>query len=166
MNDALHIRLMELEDIEDVLKVEHDAFSIPWTRSAFVRELTENPFAHYIVAEWEEEIVGYCGVWVIADQASITNIAVHSEYRGRQIGETLLRSALEMALFAKAESLSLEVRMSNVVAQSLYKKLGFQEGGIRKKYYTDNLEDALVMWVKLDEYKRKYRNNFSYRNEL
>lgn len=166
MDDRLQIRFMEVDDIEGVLKVEHDAFTIPWTRSAFVRELTENPFAHYIVAEWEGEIVGYCGVWIIADEASITNIAVHSEYRGKHIGEALLRSALEMALFAKAKTLSLEVRVSNVVAQSLYKKLGFQEGGIRKKYYTDNLEDALVMWVKLDEYKRKTRNHFSYRNEL
>lgn len=166
MDDRLQIRFMEVDDIEGVLKVEHEAFTIPWTRSAFVRELTENPFAHYIVAEWEGEIVGYCGVWIIADEASITNIAVHSEYRGKHIGEALLRSALEMALFAKAKTLSLEVRVSNVVAQSLYKKLGFQEGGIRKKYYTDNLEDALVMWVKLDEYKRKTRNHFSYRNEL
>ncbi|SDI37019.1 ribosomal protein S18-alanine N-acetyltransferase [Alteribacillus bidgolensis] len=148
------IRFMEEKDLEGVLRVEHNAFQIPWTRYAFVNELTNNQFAHYLVAEWEEEIIGYCGVWIIIDEAHITNIAVHSSYRGRKIGETLLINALEMAFTYGAKTMSLEVRVSNMAAQSLYKKLGFQAGGIRKSYYTDNYEDALVMWVNIDEYKQ------------
>ncbi|MFB4166041.1 ribosomal protein S18-alanine N-acetyltransferase [Alteribacillus sp. JSM 102045] len=147
------IRFMEEEDLEGVLRVEHDAFQIPWTRYAFVNELTNNQFAHYLVAEYDKEVIGYCGVWIIIDEAHITNIAVHSSYRGKKMGETLLVNALEMASAYGAKTMSLEVRVSNQTAQSLYKKLGFQSGGIRKNYYTDNQEDALVMWVNIDEYK-------------
>ncbi|WP_158738713.1 ribosomal protein S18-alanine N-acetyltransferase [Alteribacillus sp. YIM 98480] len=154
MSNFPTIRFMEEKDLEGVLRVEHNAFQIPWTRYAFVNELTNNQFAHYLVAEWEEEIIGYCGVWIIIDEAHITNIAVHSSYRGRKIGETLLVNALEMAFTYGAKTMSLEVRVSNMTAQSLYKKLGFQAGGIRKNYYTDNYEDALVMWVNIDEYKQ------------
>ncbi|SDI26419.1 [SSU ribosomal protein S18P]-alanine acetyltransferase [Alteribacillus persepolensis] len=148
------IRFMEESDIEGVLRVEHDAFQMPWTRYAFVNEIINNQFAHYLVAEQKNEIVGYCGVWVIIDEAHITNIAVHSSYRGQKIGEMLLTNALDMAYAYGAKTMTLEVRVSNAAAQSLYKKLGFQAGGIRKRYYTDNHEDALVMWVNIHEYKQ------------
>lgn len=151
------IRFMEESDLSGVLKVEHDAFQMPWTRYAFLNELNNNRFAHYLVAEWEEEIIGYCGVWIVLDEANITNVAVHSAYRGKRVGENLMVHAIEMSAVYGAKTMSLEVRVSNKVAQSLYKKLGFEEGGIRKSYYTDNKEDALVMWVKIDEYQK--RNN-------
>ncbi|SFE90453.1 ribosomal protein S18-alanine N-acetyltransferase [Alteribacillus iranensis] len=149
------IRLMEEEDLEGVLRVEHDAFQMPWTRYAFLNELHNNRFAHYLVAEWDNEIIGYCGVWIVLDEANITNIAVHSASRGQKVGELLMINALEMASVYGAKTMSLEVRVSNKIAQSLYKKLGFEQGGIRKKYYTDNKEDALVMWVKIDEYRKR-----------
>ncbi|MGY4691191.1 ribosomal protein S18-alanine N-acetyltransferase [Salibacterium sp. K-3] len=147
------IRFMEERDLEGILRVEHDAFQMPWTKYAFFNELTNNQFAHYLVAEWNDEIIGYCGVWIIIDEAHITNVAVHSAYRGCRIGELLMKNILDMAHAYGAVTMTLEVRVSNLIAQSLYKKLGFQPGGIRKNYYTDNHEDALVMWVNIDDYK-------------
>ncbi len=143
------IRYMVKEDIDDVLKVEQSSFAVPWTRTAFVNELTTNKFAHYLVIETAEEIIGYCGLWVVVDEAQITNIAIYPAYRGLKLGEQLLLHVLELARTLQATKMTLEVRVSNHIAQSLYTKLGFQPGGIRKNYYTDNQEDALVMWVEL-----------------
>ncbi|RSL29290.1 ribosomal-protein-alanine N-acetyltransferase [Salibacterium salarium] len=155
MNSFPTIRFMEERDLDGIMRVEHDSFQMPWTRYAFFNELTNNQFAHYLVAEWGYEIIGYCGVWIVIDEAHITNVAVHSRFRGQHIGEILMMNALEMSHAYGAKSMSLEVRVSNFVAQSLYKKLGFQAGGIRKNYYTDNREDALVMWVNIDDYKNR-----------
>lgn len=141
------IRLMTIEDIDAVHFVELQSFNVPWTKESFYNEVVHNMFATYLVAEIDGQIVGYCGLWVIIDEAQITNIAVLPAYRGNKIGEHLLRRARSIAKKRGALKLSLEVRVSNHVAQGLYKKLGFESGGIRKNYYTDNLEDALVMWV-------------------
>ncbi|MGO4890508.1 ribosomal protein S18-alanine N-acetyltransferase [Anaerobacillus sp. MEB173] len=145
------IRLMEEKDIDQILVVEHDAFTTPWSRTAFYNEIVNNQFAHYLVVEIDSEIVGYCGVWVIIDEAHITNIAIHSKFRGKKLGETLLLHAMELARTFGAKKMTLEVRVSNETAQQLYKKLGFEAVGIRKNYYTDNLEDAQIMWVNLYE---------------
>ncbi|EIJ79865.1 ribosomal-protein-alanine acetyltransferase [Bacillus methanolicus PB1] len=151
MNDSITFRFMEEKDIDQVLEIEHASFSLPWSREAFYNELRKNQFAVYIVVEDYEKVVGYCGVWVVVDEAHITNIAVLPEYRGKKLGEALLRKVMELARELGAKTMTLEVRVTNYVAQSLYRKLGFQNGAIRKNYYTDNQEDALVMWVKLDE---------------
>lgn len=145
------IRFMTVDDIDDVLIVEHDAFTVPWSKAAFLNELTNNQFAQYLVLEAEGKIIGYCGLWIILDEAHITNIAILSQYRGEKLGEYLLRYAMELAKLYGATKMTLEVRVSNEPAQRLYKKLGFVEGGLRKQYYTDNLEDAKVMWVVLSE---------------
>ncbi|HZH59091.1 MAG TPA: ribosomal protein S18-alanine N-acetyltransferase [Metabacillus sp.] len=140
---------MRKEDIDEVYQIECQSFSAPWTKESLYYELEQNLFAKYVVVELEEQVIGYCGLWVIMDDAQITNIAVHPDYRGRKIGEALLRFAIQLSREMKAKRLSLEVRVSNHIAQSLYKKAGFEPGGIRKNYYTDNQEDALVMWVNL-----------------
>ena len=129
--------------------VEHESFTLPWSRVAFYNELVQNQFAKYIVLEVEEKVVGYCGVWIVIDEAHITNIALLPAYRGRKLGEALLRKLMDYARENGAKTMTLEVRVSNNVAQSLYRKLGFQGGAIRKNYYTDDHEDALVMWVNL-----------------
>ncbi|OIJ16951.1 ribosomal-protein-alanine N-acetyltransferase [Anaerobacillus alkalidiazotrophicus] len=149
MGENYKIRYMLLEDIDDVLKVEQNSFATPWSRTAFVNELVSNKFAHYLVLVRNEKTIGYCGVWVIVDEAHITNIAIHSDFRGLKLGEQLLVHAIELSRTLGATKVTLEVRVSNHVAQRLYAKLGFQPGGIRKNYYTDNQEDALVMWVVL-----------------
>ncbi|WP_342471798.1 ribosomal protein S18-alanine N-acetyltransferase [Metasolibacillus sp. FSL H7-0170] len=142
-------RKMTIADVEAVYAIEVDAFPTPWTLDSFYYEMTENQFAYYTVAEENGEILGFCGSWLVIDAAQITNVAVVESARGRKIGEGLMREAIRVAREANMETMSLEVRVSNIVAQNLYYKLGFQDGGLRKGYYTDNQEDALVMWVKL-----------------
>lgn len=146
-------RLMQVEDIDKILVVEHASFPTPWTREAFYHELVQNHLAYYIVAEMENRVVGYCGVWIIVDEAHITNVAVHPQARGQRIGEMLMRQMISLSMAYGAKRMTLEVRISNYIAQSLYKKLGFEETGIRKGYYADNHEDAVIMWVNLDESK-------------
>lgn len=147
----VNIRFMELADVDAVMEVEKDAFPTPWTKSAFINELTANRFAYYFVAEVDGKVVAYIGVWIIVDEAHITNIAVHSSYRRRGIGDLLIKNTKELAKMLGAKKLTLEVRISNDTAKRLYLKNGFQYGGIRKNYYTDNQEDAQIMWVNLDE---------------
>jgi [ribosomal protein S18]-alanine N-acetyltransferase len=149
LTDSLVFRYLKEEDIDQILKIEELSFATPWTRQSFENELNMNQFAVYLVLEKEGQIVGYCGMWLIVDEAHITNIAVLPEFRGQKLGEAILRMIMEMAKKRGAKTMTLEVRVSNVVAQSLYRKLGFMNGGIRKNYYTDNYEDALVMWVTL-----------------
>jgi [ribosomal protein S18]-alanine N-acetyltransferase len=149
MNDSLLFRLMREEDIDQIVNIEKLSFSIPWSKEAFYNELHKNKFASYLVVEDGEKIIGYCGVWIVVDEAHITNIAVLPEYRGRKLGDALLSKVIQMAKELGTRSITLEVRVTNIVAQNLYRKYGFENGGIRKGYYTDNQEDALVMWVKL-----------------
>ncbi|MBM7606655.1 ribosomal-protein-alanine N-acetyltransferase [Metabacillus crassostreae] len=150
MDHKLSIRKMIKEDIEQVYQIELLSFSAPWSKESLLYELEQNLFAKYIVVESEGQIIGYCGLWVIMEDAQITNIAVHPDYRGLNIGEALLKFAVQLSKEMKAKRITLEVRVSNHVAQSLYKKVGFVTGGIRKRYYTDNQEDALIMWVNLE----------------
>lgn len=151
--EEITYRLMQVEDIDKIIVVEHASFPTPWTREAFYHELVQNHLAYYIVAEMENRVVGYCGVWIIMDEAHITNVAVHPHDRGQRIGEMLMRQMISLSMAYGAKRMTLEVRISNYIAQSLYKKLGFEETGIRKGYYADNHEDAVIMWVNLDESK-------------
>lgn len=147
MSKTMTFRKMLTEDIEQVLNVEKQSFTLPWSREAFFNELNHNEYAVYMVIEDEGKIAGYCGAWIVIDESHITNIAILPEYRGQKLGEALLRKMIEISISMGAVRMTLEVRVSNAVAISLYEKLGFQKGGIRKRYYTDNQEDAYVMWV-------------------
>jgi len=149
MVDSFVFRYMREEDIEQILEVEHSSFTTPWSRDAFYNELHNNRFAVYIVLEENSKILGYCGAWIVIDEAHVTNVAILPEYRGRKLGEAIMQKMMTVASEMGAKSMTLEVRVTNHVAQSLYRKLGFQNGGIRKNYYSDNQEDGLVMWVNL-----------------
>jgi ribosomal-protein-alanine N-acetyltransferase len=149
MVDSFVFRYMKEEDIDQILEVEQASFATPWSREAFYNEIFNNKFAVYIVLEEDQKIVGYVGAWVVIDEAHVTNVAILPEYRGRKLGEALLRKMMTFAKDMGARSMTLEVRVTNHVAQSLYRKLGFQNGGIRKNYYSDNQEDGLVMWVNI-----------------
>ncbi len=105
-------------------------------------------------------LTGYAGLWLVIDEAHITTIAVRPEFRGRGFGELLLASMVEAALDINARWLTLEVRVSNTSAQSLYRKYGFHDAGVRKKYYSDNNEDALIMWtdeLQHADFQNRYR---------
>ncbi|MGZ9583846.1 ribosomal protein S18-alanine N-acetyltransferase [Paenibacillus marinisediminis] len=140
---------MEVADLDGVLEVEHASFTVPWTNNAFQNELTNNLFARYLVIEHEGRIAGYAGMWTIVDEAHVTNIAVHPNFRGRGWGTWLLRELIARGLALGMVKMTLEVRVSNTTAQHLYRKFGFEPSGVRKKYYTDNNEDALIMWSDL-----------------
>lgn len=105
-------------------------------------------------------IVGFAGLWLMIDESHITTIANHPEYRGRGIGELMLSSLIDISYNIGARAVSLEVRVSNHVAQNLYRKYGFREAGIRRRYYSDNHEDALIMWTD-DINSPSYREQFT-----
>jgi len=140
---------MSLDDIDQVVEIENLSFASPWSRESFESELLKNKLARYIVAKVNGKVAAYGGMWIILDEAHITNIAVHPEFRERKIGEKLVKEMLRTAKENKAEHITLEVRASNDAARKLYKKLGFKDSGIRKGYYADTGEDAVIMWNEL-----------------
>jgi ribosomal-protein-alanine N-acetyltransferase len=195
---------MQLEDVEEVARVEKECFTTPWPVNAYRRELRENRLSRYVVVRWaapngsvaapqpdapageyparetrapeptvddplsgmkravqqllrpfgiaerpesrESGILGFAGMWLMFDEAHITTIGVKRSMRGRGLGELMLVHLVEAAREMGARRLTLEVRVSNQVAQSLYRKYSFKEEGIRKRYYSDDGEDALIMW--------------------
>lgn len=149
--DALIFRSMTLEDIPDVIAIEEEAFTSPWTGEAFRNELMSNMFAKYMAMELNGEVIGYGGMWIIMDEAHITNIAICDRFRGKGLGHRLMEELQRTALFFGAVKMTLEVRVSNEHAQHLYRKHGFEPAGVRPGYYSDNNEDALIMWAELDQ---------------
>lgn len=147
----MNYRLMNLDDISTIVEIERESFTSPWSEEAFRTELTQNLFAKYMIVELEGIIIGYGGMWIIIDEAHITNIAIRSQYRGMGHGEQLLKEIMKTAHWLGAKRITLEVRVSNATAQSLYRKMGFYAAGVRPAYYSDNLEDALIMWAELAE---------------
>jgi [ribosomal protein S18]-alanine N-acetyltransferase len=143
----LDIAPMELEDVDAVLRVEARCFSTTWPRNAFHNELTENKLAHYFVGRANGELIAYGGLWVILEDAHITTIAVEPSHQGVGYGERMLVKLLDEAIERAASWVTLEVRESNVAAQRLYKKYGFSVVSTRRGYYSDNDENALVMWA-------------------
>lgn len=138
--------MMRVEDVPRVMEIEKECFPTPWRESAYLTELS-NRSACYMVACAAEAVVGYIGMWVIADEAHITTLGVARNWRQRKIGEQLLVAALDEARTRGARRATLEVRRSNITAQNLYRKYGFAAAAIRRGYYTDNHEDAMVMWI-------------------
>lgn len=139
------VRRMTLKDVDDVHRIEADSFSTPWSRGAFEDELTENKCARYLVAESFGEIVAYAGAWMVLDECHITNIAVRRDKRGKGYGRLITQSLIQYATNLGASFITLEVRRSNLTAQSLYRSLGFLQVGCRRRYYEDNGEDAILM---------------------
>lgn len=141
----LTLKLMDELDLDGVLEVSSLSLKESWSKEAFAKELS-NPLAKYIIAKSDDRIIGFAGVWIIVDEGHITNIAVHPDFRGQGIGSKLVDSLVEKSKTFGCNALTLEVRSSNIVAQNLYEKFGFISEGIRKNYYEDNKEDALIMW--------------------
>lgn len=146
---TVQFRGMQVDDIGRICAIERECFSTPWTEEAFYNELVHNHFAHYVVMVWGGQIIGYAGVWTIMDEAHVTNIAVSGPYRGRKLGERLLHELFRFAAARGMKRITLEVRVSNTIAQRLYEKFGFRAEGVRRKYYSDNGEDAIIMWADL-----------------
>ena len=146
MNELITVRPMVMTDVDGVMAVEHDSFLTPWSRSAFEEELAQNRLARYIVAVENGEIVGYAGTWLVINEAHVTNVAVSSQRRREGIGRMLMQKLMELARENGMESMTLEVRVSNAAARHLYDQMGFVAAGIRKNYYSETKEDALILW--------------------
>ena len=140
---------MRRADLDPVVEIEHDSFSMPWSRSAFLYEIEQNRAARCWVCREDGLVVGYLCLWEIADEIHITNIAVHHAHRRRGIGRFVLTETLESARRRGVRTVFLEVRATNTEARGLYEALGFHVIGRRKGYYYDTGEDALVMEAEL-----------------
>ncbi|MBP1930043.1 ribosomal protein S18-alanine N-acetyltransferase [Ammoniphilus resinae] len=151
MEETYIIRRMNLDDLQGISRIEQSSFTVPWSYESFHNELTQNHFAYYLVLEINGVLAGYGGMWIIVDEAHITNIAISPEYRGQRWGEKLLAAMQLHAYRQGAKAMTLEVRVSNTIAQRLYHKFGFKKTGIRPNYYSDNGEDALIMWVNFED---------------
>jgi ribosomal-protein-alanine N-acetyltransferase len=138
------LRPMSVTDLQQIIHIEKTSFPTPWTLELFVRELSLK-FSHNFVLDLLGMVIGYINFWVVAGEMHIMSIAVHEEYRNRNVGTMLLERSLSYARRQGAEYVHLEVRRDNDAAIALYRGMGFEVVGERKGYYTDTGEDALVM---------------------
>jgi ribosomal-protein-alanine N-acetyltransferase len=136
--------------LERIYEIETLSFPSPWSMNAFRQEV-KNPVSHLLGLLVNETLQGYICFWLFEGEMQLVNIAVHPKARGRGLGNYLLNEMLEFAASRSIQTMWLEVRLSNRTARRLYEKFGFLEVGRRKKYYTDNNEDAVVMSLKLAE---------------
>jgi len=143
----ISIDLMKEEDIDSVLEISSLSFSIPWSKDSYIQELT-NPIARYLVAKIDNKIVGFVGTWIVLDESHITNIAIHPNYRKQGMGSSLLEAFLKYCKSQGCIAYTLEVRNSNKAARTLYEKYNFKQEGVRKGYYEDTKEDAIIMWLR------------------
>lgn len=139
------LRKMTLDDIEQVLAIDRMSFSLPWPERSFRFDLTDNPASRCWVAEIDGKVAGMIVAWLIVDEVHVATIATHPDFRRRGIAKKLLAHTLQHLKEEGAQSSFLEVRASNFAAQEMYRKFGYEETGVRPRYYKDNDEDALLM---------------------
>jgi len=138
---------LTLDCLDAVYEIESKSFAIPWSKNEMRKEISENKHAVYKAAiSASGKLAGYAGLWHIVNEGHITNIAVDNAFRRMGVGSMLIDSLIELAREREMMGLTLEVRVSNAAAQGLYKKYGFKPEGIRKRYYADTGEDAVIMW--------------------
>ena len=142
---SIMIRKMTIDDIEQVIAIDRVSFSLPWPERSFRFELSDNPASRCWVAEVDGKLVGIIVAWLIVDEVHVATIATHPDFRRRGIARKLLAHTLQHLRDEGAQSSFLEVRASNFVAQEMYRKFGYEESGVRPRYYRDNDEDALLM---------------------
>lgn len=138
--------MMQSADMGEVMAVERSAYAAGWPVTAFERELTQNAMARYVVLRAPEGgVAGFAGLWLMVDEAHVVTVAVLPEERRKQYGRALVHALMTVAIEHQMALATLEVRTSNEAARALYRAYGFYEVGTRKKYYSDNHEDAVIM---------------------
>lgn len=159
------IKPMQKSDLDDVISIEAKAYGEHhWSKDSFMSELSNDLAKYFSVFNTDGQLIGYCGCWQILEEAHITNIAVSLDYRRKHIGEALLITIIDECYRNMAKYITLEVRVGNKPAIALYEKYGFKSLGVRKGYYQDNNEDALIMWTEnifYDKFKSGYEKNIS-----
>ena len=155
------IKPMQKSDLDDVISIEAKAYGEHhWSKDSFMSELSNDLAKYFSVFNTDGQLIGYCGCWQILEEAHITNIAVSPDYRRKHIGEALLTTIIDECYRNMAKYITLEVRVGNKPAIALYEK----SLGVRKGYYQDNNEDALIMWTEnifYDKFKSGYEKNIS-----
>lgn len=136
--------------LDSILEIENSSFPLPWSQRAFIQEI-ENPVSHLWVLVSDDEVVGYICFWLFDREIQLINIAVHPEKRGMGFGYYLMTKMIEAGLAKGSQYIWLEVRISNLTAQRLYQKLGFEEIGRRRGYYRETKEDAIIMVLSLQQ---------------
>ena len=176
IRQSLSIELMSEGDIATVQEIEREIFATPWPRNAYYRELASRSSAHYVVLrqegieaperfrapEFDRTIVGYGGMWRMYDEAHVTTIGVRRELHHQGYGRILFAGLVQAAYDMGAKWITLEVRTTNDNAMHMYDGFGFKVIGRRKGYYTDNGEDAIVMWsdsIHSPRFRRAYESN-------
>lgn len=143
----MRTRFAEEKDLPAMAEIERRCFHTPWSEESLRDDLTGNPLSVYMVLEAESgDVAGYMSLWRILDEGHINNVAVLPEYRRRGGASEMLEFMLKYSEKNGISSHTLEVRVSNEGAIGLYRKFGFKEAGVRKGYYEDDGEDALIMW--------------------
>lgn len=138
---------MRRRHLRSVLRIEAEVYPRPWSFSLFLSELALKTSRAYVVARYDDEVVGYAGLMMALDDAHVTTIAVDPQWHRRHIATRLLLHLADVARERGAAHMTLEVRVGNNQAQNLYRRFGFRPAGIRKGYYAETNEDALVMWA-------------------
>ena len=141
----MEYRRMEERDLEQVAAIENETFSMPWTKDAFLESIN-NPSHVYVVACEGDVVCGYCGMWGIAGEGQINNVAVRKDLRGNGIGFAIVEFLVQEGEKQGLEAFTLEVRESNERAIRVYEKAGFKNAGIRKNFYDRPKENAVIMW--------------------
>jgi len=177
IRQQLALELMREADIATVQEIEREIFSTPWPRNAYYRELASRSSAHYLVlrqegpvempagiqgSDFDPSIVGYGGMWRMYDESHVTTIGVRHDLQHRGFGRVLFAGLVQAAYDMGAKWVTLEVRTSNENAMKMYEAFGFKVIGRRKGYYTDNGEDAIVMWsdsIHSPRFRRAYESN-------
>lgn len=144
---AVYLVPLRRRHLRSVLKIESQVYPRPWSLTLFMSELNLRSSRYYVAARVGSRLVGYGGIMYSGDEAHVTNIAVDPAWHRRHVGSRLLVNLARAAVRAGARHLTLEVRVSNAPAQAMYAKFGFRTEGVRKNYYTESNEDALIMWV-------------------
>jgi len=162
VNPVLVITKMERRDVREIMPIENALYPKPWTERVFTEEIEMMQRRHrlYLVGRIGRTLVGYCGLLFADDAAHVTNIAVHPQWQHRGIATEFMLELSARAVDLGFESLTLEVRHTNVAAQQLYRRFGFVPAGVRKKYY-ENTDDAIVMWcqdIQTSEFRDRLRS--------
>ena len=161
----IKIQRMQKFDVDNVINIEERAYGEHhWSKESFLNELSNDLARYYAAFDLDGNLVGYAGCWQILEEVHITNIAVSPDFRRQKIGERLLRQIIDDCYKNKAKYITLEVRVSNNPAIKMYEKYGFKSLGVRKGYYQNNNEDALIMWTEnifYDKFKLNYEKILS-----
>ncbi len=145
MLDIIKILLLNKENIDELVNLENECFSTPWTAQMFLGDLISEHTCYFGAFDENGSLVGYAGMWISVDDGQITNVAVHPKYRRKGIAQSLIINLIQVCKRKKLTAITLEVRKGNNGAISLYQKLGFLTVGLRENYYKNPIEDAVLM---------------------